>query len=377
MLQNWCQSYTELTNFIADNPTIKIGSEVVEIPRAYREEFYRLFNLARSAFVEEKFVTTLEQIRPLTQSYLQVEADLMRTMSLTEVELPPFLRWYVTDPVDTLRRPLFDLLFDLLKGKIKIEQFEEAALVSVGRLNNFLREQTYENWIAFSLALLLEPDKYYSIDVSVPQASIARTEAINSNEQPLKEPEESDRITLKREDFIFTVPDILTHSKKLGKYVGIRIKPEAANWTATNASEKVEWLEIDATVSYLSGLIIVNVGDDINEVSLVSDAIKLRRPEIALVSRGSEEWYKNDAMDEIMFCHENMKPKLGTYVISKESVPLEIIDRDRLDFQNTIDQLIADAEPTPNTVEVNIINSGLDVDKLNRIVDVLLTQSVV
>ncbi len=77
MAENWRSKYTELKEFIAKSPQIKIDQESISIPKDYRKEFYHLFDLVRSAFVEEEYPGFLERARPMCMNYIQAEKEII------------------------------------------------------------------------------------------------------------------------------------------------------------------------------------------------------------------------------------------------------------------------------------------------------------
>ncbi len=62
MLDNWCQEYTKLLDFVREHPEIKIQTSVIRIPEDVRTKFYQLFWNTREAFLNEKYKTLLNVI---------------------------------------------------------------------------------------------------------------------------------------------------------------------------------------------------------------------------------------------------------------------------------------------------------------------------
>ena len=56
MLYNWQKEYSELKEYVSNNPRIKISRDVIAIPGDVRPEFYQLFNKTREVFLKEKYL---------------------------------------------------------------------------------------------------------------------------------------------------------------------------------------------------------------------------------------------------------------------------------------------------------------------------------
>src|SRR5665647_558735 len=104
---------------------------------------------------------------------------------------------------------------------------------------------------------------------------------------------------------------MILRSEKLKKYIAIRIEPTSATWTATNASEKNEWLPININTPFMPGMILVNVGESPWDLALVADAEKLRRPDAVVICEGLEGWYETEWLDELLLSQEILQPKSG------------------------------------------------------------------
>jgi hypothetical protein len=370
MSPNWRQAYTSIADYVTRNPRISLGQEVIEIPDQNKTEFYNRFNLVRASFIEEHFPAMIPEAAKISRALSDAEIELLSRLGLEEIELPPTLRWYVKDPIDALRRMLYDSLFDLLRGKIDIEYFETTGMQFVRAMDNRLRYSAYQFWLAFSLAVLLEPQALYTVDAHVADSTISHAEALNPNEQPVKRPVQATRLSLRQEDYIFTVPDMILKSIKLKRCVAIRIEPRSATWTATNASEKAEWLPIDVNAPFLPGMIIVNLAEEPWDLALVADADKIRRPDAVIISEGLDGWYECDWMPEIMLSNEILKPKAGTFVVSRQTLPAATADKTGLSYQKLLSDL-SSAESKPKTSDIHVISAALDRKNLERIVSSL------
>ena len=373
MTTKWQDYLSELTAFVTEHPKIKLGTEVIEIPEEYRKDFYRLFDMVRSSFIEGEFPAFLKRAEPLRDNFQREEIELLKNPAVEEITLSPPLRWFIDDVINGLRRPLYDPLFDLLRGKISIENFIQLGRKNVETLNFKLEGQGYNTWIVLALTNLLRPDKFFTISLEVGTSSMSTVQRATHNEVPVREPEENKKISLLHAYYaIFVVPDFIIHSTAIDKYVAIRIEFSQPTWTATNKSKNREWLELDINEVLVPGLITLNVADSPDDLALIRDAQTIARPELVVVSRETKDWYEKEHewFEEIKINTEIFRPKLGMYIASRDDVPGEILQK--LAYQEAIENL-SDQENTSNA-KIRILNLGFDINRLKIIMNKLDTQ---
>lgn len=354
MSNKWRQVYTELTDLIAEHSEVEIGASVVRIPESVRPEFYRLFETVRTVLVEEKSPDLLSKARVLSESYTKVEEEVMKLLGLESVSTSPSLHRFLHDPIDQLIRGLFNPLFDLLKGRIDVEKYEEGASRNIEASFRPLYQSGYEKWIALSLVKLLEANKSFQViieDVSV--EDVLKSGGLVEERVPA--PEESKALSFKHDlEVGFIVPDIIVHSARVDRYIALSSEIGTAVATASDASEKREWLPLDSVVDLGSGITLVYVDDNPEELSLVADAQKICRPDLIIECMGLKELYEKERLDKVKLHHNSLKPRLGTYIVSKEPVP--------------------EQEPEKQEVDIHILSVGFDQSKLKPIISALIGQ---
>ncbi len=79
-INSWCQSYTKLTDLVAEHPEIEVTTSHIKIPEHIRPAFYQLFNTARATFVEEKLADLLNEARLLNKKYIKAEANVTKLL---------------------------------------------------------------------------------------------------------------------------------------------------------------------------------------------------------------------------------------------------------------------------------------------------------
>ncbi len=318
----WQKAHTELTDFVAEHSEIEIGASRVRIPESVRPEFYRLFNTVRTAFIEEKVHGLLNEGRLLSENYLKAEHEVVRVLGLEDVSMEADLLRFLHDPINQLIRGLFGPLFDLLKGRIGIEKFEATASKNIEASSRILYIAGYEKWIALSLIKLFEADKLFQ---TTPREFATDEEEVimraSSPEEPVPAPQESKRLLFKYEaTATLTVPDLIVYSAKVNRYIATRSQIGEAFGTTTDTGDKMEWYPLDSVVTLESGLTLVYMADDPKEISLVADAQKICRPDFIIECREQKDWFEKEGLERVRLHHNSLKPKLGTYIVSKETV---------------------------------------------------------
>ena len=226
MTLGWKQTYAELEGYIAANPEIKISKGITVLPDSNREEFYRLFDNVRLAFLKEQIPDIYADACDLSKNYLPEAAKLEETLKLTEIKTVPRLDWVLGDPIKGVSRALFDPLFDFLKGGKTIEEFESDAEYAARAYWQPLFKRGYESWVILSIANLLSPEKVLAPSWDeIKQAchELQPDEKRGWCEEFVPEPQEVERIELGHEGYdpAFMVPDIILYSRDLKKYVSL------------------------------------------------------------------------------------------------------------------------------------------------------------
>jgi hypothetical protein len=402
MVNSWRQAYTELTDFIAEHSDIKLNRDHIYIPENTRNEFYQFFNTARAAFIEEKLPTLLNEAKTLSYHYLKAEDEVIKLLGLEDVTHPKTLHRFLHDPIDELTIALFDLTFDLLKAKIGLETFEEKALQNIQTLCQFLFLLAYEKWVIMCLIKLLAADRnlrVYVRHIEHGEYSIIQSSA---SEEEVSLPQESSHLSFDHtREALFVVTDFIIHSTKVDKNIAFRSEVDKAIATASNASNRREWYPYYSAINFGSGLTLVYLADEPDEISLVADAKRFCRPDLVIECREQKDWYENNDLGEIKFHHSILRPRLGTYVVSKEQVPEKVyrefmpekasvecvpeITTENVSEETNIEQASEkpaqerdtsaemQQKPTKRDESIQVLTVGFDQTKLDPIINSLTT----
>lgn len=333
MSDGWQEAYSSLTSYVTGNPQIDIDKNGISIPSDVRSEFYRLFDTVRVAFLKEKTPALLDEAVSMSNSYKEVRDEIASLLGLSEVSVAPGLNWFLQDPANGLARELFHPLFDLLKGKIDTTIFER--LVSRNIENSFKGsyQSGYEKWITLSLVKLLACDKAFAAPIPDIGNEFFLTESETlpgSRGEPVPQLKEMKRLTLGHGDVTaLAIPDLIAHSRKIDKYVAIRTELTDARWTAIGANDVREWHSVSSIKrGYGSeGLwpdLAIYVDDEPENLALIADSGRFLRPDLIVECMEQEDWYQHEGLERIRLRHDVLKPRMGTYIVTRKPVPDQV-----------------------------------------------------
>ena len=326
MSNSWRQVYTKLINFIAEHPEIRIEPSLVIMPESVRAEFYQLFGEVRAVWVKGKFLNLINEARLLSQNYLKSEEEVIQLLKLNSVSKSKPHQFFLQDPIDGMTRLLFDPLFDLLKGKVDAKTFEAMSLRKLEASFRTFYILGYQKWIAISLIKLLKADKLFQVNLRKLDKSERTIITSAASEEPVPYPVESAHLSFDHKPkTLFIVPDYIVHSTETNGYISVRAELESAIAIATNASEQKEWYPIDSLVSITPDLTLVYVADKPEELSIVADAKKICRPDLLISLHMQKDRFEEEELERVKSYHNSLKPRLGTYVVSKEAVPEHVL----------------------------------------------------
>lgn len=358
MSGTWRKRLTELENYIVNHPEIVIEETSVTIHKNTRSEFYRLFNEVRIAFTGEKFPDLIKATKPLSQNYPKIQQDVIQLLALDSIVLPESVERFIRDPLDSLTRVIWSPLFNILKRKIDLAAFEMEGVRVIKEAYYFCYYRSYESWLELALLKLFKSRKLQRVPVPAAGTSFshAQSEAIHLKLSPVYTPMESMELSFIRSQphTSFTVPDFIIYSEKLGKYVSARAEAHEARWIATDASENRDWLPIlneHSKAIFAPGYILLFIANAPEDIALVNDVNKICRPDLIIEFRVKKDWYSEEELRNIKLRHDILKPIRGTYIVTREPVPLLEPDR-----QNNI----------------HILEVGFDQSKLKPVVDVFI-----
>jgi len=332
MTQNWKEAYGRLEEFVKANPRIRIEQRVTVIPAESRDEFYALFDEARLAFVGEKMPTVWNEAHQLSAGYLAAAGSL-KVPGVTGIKTTPELDRLLTDPARGLVRPLFNPLFDLLKGKLSHQEFEFGAQEAVGLYIGQLLKQGYQKWVILSLAGLVGPDRVSDMpwdDIHEHCFELQPDQKRGFTEYSVPRPRDAGQITLGHEGEgpSFLLADIIVHSPHSGLWITLADDLTDASWAAKNPTTARQWLTLRSKgqdqkpLAYWPDMV-AYVDPRVENIGLIGDFSSLLRPDVIIECFTSPDWYRQGGLARVRRDHERFQPIRGTFIVSRYPVPQE------------------------------------------------------
>jgi hypothetical protein len=352
MPQSWQTKYTELVDFIKKHDEIVIETNRLRIPGTVRSMFYELFEAVRTAFFEGNVPKDfIADSSVLSLKYIEAENDVIGHAGVEKIAMMPGLRRFLHDPADQIKREMYDPLLNLVKKNLSPTAFETTVIQNISRSFAALFQLGYEKWATMSLIRLLEPDKVFS----APASGLALIDAQLGGgvvEWEVKAPEMTGSITFEYNlDIDCNMADFIMHSGKTGRYFSSRGQFGRPFSVVTNASRKREWYAVDSVPAPGPGVLLINQGDSPRDISLFSDARKICRPDIVLISYASRNWFEKNGAEKVRAYHRSFKPLRGTFVVSLYEAP---------------DQVFASDEG------ISLVSAGFDSSRLGLVTDALV-----
>jgi hypothetical protein len=304
---NWKQEYQLLTDFISSHREIVITSNEVSIPQELRDEFYRRFDDTRRSWVEDRYSVLPAEIELLRENYGRMEKEVKDLLGLEDISMPVDISIFLSDPKEGLIRSLYNRMFDLLQGKIALEDFEMMADGDLGTAASTLYRFGYERWAALALIKLLDPDEAFQVNLD---------ENFTPNLGELKS------ICFGRQAHHPTIriPEFVMHSRKIDKYVTfkmplarevdaylVQFRPHVRPRNRTGDTSHV----LDSRTVLLSFL------SDPKEIPIIAELFDCTRtsPDWLIDFMGVEELNDSRSLDAVRQHMEIMNPKQGIGLI--------------------------------------------------------------
>ena len=345
---SWLEAYAQFRQFLNLNPQIKIDRDTVLIPGEVKEEFYRFFDAVRIALIKEKCPTAIERGLELSWHYKALRTGLLKETGFDAVETSSDLTWFLEDPVDGLRRFLYDPLFKLLAGQIEAAEFAQIALGKINSAFANLFREGYQRWVALAILRRLRPDISYRFPAKDSLQDVLMGEGHENPGQHADEvppAQEIRGLSFEQHPVIsFIVPRIAVHSRRTGAFVAMHSEFKEAEWRANRYAE-MEWLEIAALkeeyklfkirpdlikkawyeLDPILPDLAIYTADEVNNLSLVADFKRMLRPEINIAIMESADWSEKVKPEDLKRRLLTLHPRQGAFIVCQQEIPAATI----------------------------------------------------
>lgn len=361
--REWKKLFEKLREFIAENCSTKIQHNTIDISEDVRPAFYNLFDKVRDMFIYEEFPELIEEAEFLSKAYINSEQKLTDLLNLEEILMPNDVQRFLHEPLKQMRREIFDLLFDLLNGRIDMGEFISTAKANVTSSFRQLYRQGYEKWVVLSLLMQFEPDKVFSVPVIKPTSKQIIKRSVTAKES-LPLPVETKRIYFEvGGSDVLLIPDVIVHSTVIDKYVAFRTELGKAMWKANRFNNKREWYSIMSLmekfgISNIRPDLLIYVGDNLEDISLISDSENICRPDMCIECIDGVTLNKEllrEKLQEAGFINKVLNPVFGGLIVANQKMPEYAHEI----FEQEINFIEADFKDPELNLIVNTIKKGL------------------
>lgn len=342
----WKQKYDGLKDYIDANPEVYIDSHELTIPVHLRDEFYKLFDEIRHAFVALNFSYLPFEMDALCKKYIQAEKEFIKFLGLQRIDLPVDLSSFLHNPKESLTRVIFNRLFEMIQGKISADDFDQMARYDLMVSASELYRLGYESWAALSVVLLLEPVEAFSVLLDEEfEPVISEIEEIAFGRQY--------HHNAKR------IPEFIIRSKKLDSYVAFKM-PLAKEIDSYYLPYELPTKKLlrDHTGDTSSVLdyrvMFLSIFQDLNKIPVFADLFKrdISGPELMVEFLTKEDLSDKDEINQVQKRIQIMNPGIGSSIVLINPVP--------------------DSDIVESLEEIDIFPVGLDQLKLQQVIDKLL-----
>jgi hypothetical protein len=309
-MSTWQHKHQTLRDFIAARPEIKLEPTGVSIPREVRDEFYVRFDAVRRAFVDHCYSSLPPDIDALSERYVRLEKEICDALKIEAISMPVDLQTFLRNPREGLMRALYSPLFDLLQGKIDGEAFEAKAEQEIKTAAAELLRLGYERWVALSIVKLLDPDEAFAVALNEEDKAVA--EELNT----IAFGRQAHHVTLR-------VPEFVLHSRALGKYVAVKLQltAEIATYSPSQPSPPKRYRTGDTSAALDSRVMLLSVIPGLNDIPVTANLAnqKVSPPDVAIECFEQADLEDATALERVRKRHEILRPKAGTYLVSRNA----------------------------------------------------------
>ena len=323
MTNGWKQKYEELAGFINSHPEIEITRTKWSIPEEVKKDFFNFFDSVRVSFVEQYHSSIIKESEAFVASYKEAAAKALNNSSLDGITASLEFEAFLKDPKAALIKPLFNPLYNLTKGKINADDFENTAIDLVKLLPHKLQAMVYEKWIILSLFNLLKPDELYHCYVkkSDDRKKKYRIHMDSKRLQSTPFPVKTSLLSWEFDPMtIITNPDFIIHTSALknNKYIAIKTNFMMSTHPTVVPSNKREWFPIKTDFKLDEGVILVYIADNPIDICIVSQDEQICRPDLVIKYKARTIGDINQWLDNAQKEAESLQPIYGSFLVSKQ-----------------------------------------------------------
>ena len=168
-MRSWVEAYeklVELLGDLSDDALRKLDKN---------EEFNRLSEELKARFVREVVGVEVRRAKLWLRKLNEAADNVAALLGVKGLSLPREFASFTRDPEAHLRKKLFNYVFDLLRGKLSLEEFSSKARAAVKTSLLTNKRSVYQTWVYVSIIVLLAKRGYRLVYPSDGYLHVERT----------------------------------------------------------------------------------------------------------------------------------------------------------------------------------------------------------
>lgn len=340
-LTGWKKEHTIIEDFIAANPGIVIAKSEVSIPKDLRDQFYKHFDDIRKAVVKDFQTSMRPEIGLLRDNFIQIEKEIIDRLHLENISMPLDLSSFLHNPEEGLIRVLYNRTFDLLQGKIAMDEFEKLAGNDLETAAAVLYRLGYEWWAALTIIKLLDPDEAYQVDLDDEYTPIL------TDMKDICFGRQAHHPTMR-------IPEFVIHSRKIDKYVAVKmpLAREVDTFVVTTKPPvKPRKKTGDTSLALDSRVMLLSFMESGTDIPVIADIYEctLNSPNWMIECITENELRNPDAIYSVKHHSASMKPKHGMCLLLVDPIDGSVLE----DMPENIRTVAAGFDPSRLSAAIN------------------------
>jgi hypothetical protein len=300
---DWKEQYESMRRFIAGNPGIILNPSEISIPPEVKEEFYLRFDRLRSALVEAHYADLPVDVDVLRRNFVEAEKEVVEILGIESISMPVDLSSFLHRPKEGLQRIIYTRVFDLLQGKISLEDFEQMCGEDLKVSCSTLYLLGYEWWAALVLIKLLDPDQAFGVDFDPDfKPYLTELKGISFGRQ-------AHHPTIR-------IPEFVLHSRRLDRLVAVKmaLTQEIESYVVQfKPPVRPKKRTGDTSFALESRVMILSLMSGPEDIPIIADIYDriLTSPDLMVECISAEYLQNTEAVEQVRRRLESLNPKRG------------------------------------------------------------------
>ncbi len=367
MQETWEKAYANLENFMQAHPEIKLDVARICVPGDVRSRFWRLFESAGKALLREYFPAVKNNIEKLSCNYVNLKKEVKTQLNMKDNTSFSHCENFMCRPSDVLvKGRQGNALINLLNSNADFPELKTSAAKTIETIFASQCRCGYEDWVCLALLKLLRASRLLGVKFQ----KLSPTYILDFSPVEIPAPIDLDTFPNRDDSETLIMPiDFIAEAKAC--FVGFKmniVSFQDSKSPAAKLSLNREWIPNGVLGRSLTGMTLIYISHSPKDIALVSDKLRICRPDLILECRWKADWFSQKNLSDIRSHHDALNPRLGTFIISNEVVSEELSGE--ISGALTHADSPADGTQSPKS-DITLLNVGFDINRLQPLVDAI------